>query len=136
MGENMNKKNGFTLIELLVVLIVIMMVFFVATPILLRYVEKAGEGAAKDSMYGYIDAVELASTKAILNDENYELLSGTYKTKDGNLYQEEKKVLNVEMKGTKPDDDGIVTLMNGKITKSALTFQGYEVAIEGNYVEK
>ena len=61
MGDNMNKKNGFTLIELLVVLIVIMMVFFVATPILLRYVEKAEEGAAKDSMYGYIDAVERRS---------------------------------------------------------------------------
>lgn len=132
----MKKRNGFTLVELLVVLIVLMMILLVTTPILFRYVERSLEGSAKDSMYGYIDAVELASTKAILTDEDYELLSGTYKTKDGNLYDATDKVLNVSFKGTKPDDDGIVTLMNGKIIKSELTFHGYSVAIEGNYVEK
>lgn len=46
------KKKGFTLIELLAVIIILAIIFLIATPVILRMIEKSRKGAAQDSAYG------------------------------------------------------------------------------------
>ena len=52
------KKNGFTLIELLAVIVILAIIALIATPTILGVIEKAKMGAAKDSTYNYIEAIE------------------------------------------------------------------------------
>lgn len=123
-GECMGKKTGFTLIELLAVIVILAIIALIATPIIMNVINDAREGAAKDSAYGYLKAVELAVMDEVSVEKN--ALSGNYKVKDGNLYTSNlaTKVLDVKFKGTKPDDGGSVTLVSGNATKATLTFNG------------
>ena len=82
----MKRKNGFTLIELLAVIVILAVIALIATPIILNVIENAKKGASKNSMYGYVEAVELDSAKVLLKQKKR--LTGTYTTKEGNLYLE------------------------------------------------
>ena len=125
----MKRRNGFTLIELLAVIVVLAVIALIATPIMIGIIGDAKKGAAKDSMYGYVKAVELSETRKIITIEN--VMTGTYTTQDGNLYQASTKVLDVNFKGTKPEDGGTVTVTNGQVTSAELTFDGIKVSYNG-----
>ena len=129
----MKKKNGFTLIELLAVIVILAIIALIAVPIIMNVINEAKKGAAKDSMYGYVEAIELEIAKAMLTDQN--LLTGEYTTKTGDLYSGSTKALSVSFKGSKPDDNGTVTLTNGRVTKAELTFGGHSVTYNGTKVE-
>ena len=129
----MKKKNGFTLIELLAVIVILAIIALIAVPIIMNVINEAKKGAAKDSMYGYVEAIELEIAKAMLTDQN--LLTGEYTTKTGDLYSGSTKALSVSFKGTKPDDNGTLTLTNGRVTKAELTFGGHSVIYNGTKVE-
>ena len=57
-GSVQMKKKGFTLIELLAVIVILAIIALIATPLVLKYIEKAREEAAIASAYAYIDAYE------------------------------------------------------------------------------
>ena len=62
----MRKRNkGFTLVELLAVIVILAIIAQIATPIILNVISDAKKEAAKDSAYGYIEAIENA---IIMND--------------------------------------------------------------------
>ena len=73
-----NNKKGFTLVELLAVIVILAIIALIATPIILNVIDNAKEGSAKNSAYGYIDAVEKANAQQILKVSNISVLSGTY----------------------------------------------------------
>lgn len=126
----MNKK-GFTLIELLAVIVILAVIALIATPIIMNVINDAREGAAKDSMYSYVKAVELKATQELKSDLN--MLSGTYETIDGHLYGGQMKKMDVNLKGIKPDDNvGTITLNNGVVTSASLKFDGYDIDYDGN----
>lgn len=50
--------KGFTLIELLGVIVVIAIIALILVPLVIGVIDKSEEGAAIDSGYNYIDAVE------------------------------------------------------------------------------
>ena len=125
----MKKKNGFTLIELLAVIVILAIIALIAVPIIMNVINEAKKGAAKDSMYGYVEAIELEVAKSILTNQN--LLTGDYTTKTGDLYSGSTKVLSVSFKGNRPEDGGTVTLTNGSVTKAELTFGGHAVTYNG-----
>ena len=51
------KNKGFTLVELLAVIVILALIALIATPIILNVINDAKKQAAKDSAYGYMDAV-------------------------------------------------------------------------------
>ena len=53
-----SNKYGFTLIELLAVIILLTIIALIATPIIIIVIDKAKEGATKNTVSGYIAAVE------------------------------------------------------------------------------
>ena len=107
------KNKGFTLVELLAVIVILALIALIATPIILNVINDAKKQAAKDSAYGYMDAVEKYIVSSELEDES--IPDGTYRVEDLN-----KKI---SVKGSTPD--------NGTIKIESKTVKSYDIGIDG-----
>lgn len=123
-----NNKKGFTLVELLAVIVILAIIALIATPIILNVIDNAKEGAAKNSAYGYIDALEKANAQEILKNSEVTVLNDTYTISDSGkvvTYGSDKsKSMNVNFKGDAPTDGGTLTYTNGKLTGGSITVSG------------
>ena len=120
----MKRKNGFTLIELLAVIVILAIIALIATPIILNVINDSKKSAAKDSAYGYIDAIEKQNVLSNIDNTKYPTISSG-----------EVSALNnqVNVKGTKPTS-GTVTINNGKVTAATLCVDGYTITYDGTKV--
>ena len=109
------KKKGFTLIELLAVIVILAIIALIAIPQILGVIERARKGAAEDSAYGYIDAVEKQIALDIINDKE---------DKSNKVIQ--VKTYEVNMKGSKPSD-GWIKLQKGKVINYSLKINEYYI---------
>ena len=57
------KKSGFTLIELLAVIVVLAVIAIIAVPLITNVIDKAKQGALKDSGYGILESAEMYLAK-------------------------------------------------------------------------
>ena len=112
------KNKGFTLVELLAVIVILALIALIATPIILNVINDAKKQAAKDSAYGYMDAVEKYIVSSELEDESIQ--DGTYRVEDLN-----KKI---SVKGSTPD--------NGNIEIKEGAVKNYNLGIDGYYITK
>ena len=123
------KNKGFTLVELLAVIVILALIALIATPIILNVINDAKKEAAKDSFYGYMDAIE----KAIVLDafENESKLP----TPDSNVCYNLKELnKKVNLKGTQPKiaDDAKVCLKEGTITSlTGVEIDGFTFTYDG-----
>lgn len=122
------KKNekGFTLIELLAVIVILAIIALITTPIVLNVISSARDDAAKNKMYGVIDAVRLAYTQNQVSDNPVAAAA------DGTIVTDFKTNMNfgnvatgttISISGDKPTE-GTVTVdtTTGKITASGIKF--------------
>ena len=112
----MDKNKGFTLVELLAVIVILALIALIATPIILNVINDAKKQAAKDSAYGYMDAVEKYIVSSELEDES--IPDGIYRVEDLN-----KKI---SVKGSTPDN-GIIKIESGSVKSYDIGIDGYEV---------
>ena len=117
---NHKYKKGFTLIELLAVIVILAVIALIAVPIILNMIENAKKGAAKDSAYGYIEAIEYKNSESIF-DEDKKIADGTYE-----VYE----LKNIALKGTKPIF-GDVTISKGIVLHANMCIGGYIVDYDG-----
>ena len=108
------KNKGFTLVELLAVIVILALIALIATPIILNVINDAKKQAAKDSAYGYMDAVEKYIVSSELEDKSI---------KDGTYRVEELNSMGVSVKGSTPD--------NGTIKIESKTVKSYDIGIDG-----
>ena len=113
----MNKKKGFTLVELLAVIVILALVALIATPIILNVINDAKKQAAKDSAYGYMDAVEKYIVSSELEDKSIQ--DGTYRVEELN-----KKI---SVKGSTPDN-GNIEIKNSSVKSYDIGIDGYAVS--------
>ena len=114
----MKRKNkGFTLVELLAVIVILALIALIATPIILNVINDAKKQAAKDSAYGYMDAVEKYIVSSELEDES--IKDGTYRVEDLN-----KKI---SVKGSTPDN-GNIEIKNKEVKSYDIGIDGYVVS--------
>ena len=114
----MKRKNkGFTLVELLAVIVILALIALIATPIILNVINDAKKQAAKDSAYGYMDAVEKYIVSSELEDKSIQ--DGTYRV-------EELNSMGVSVKGSTPD--------NGNIEIKNSSVKSYDIGIDGYVV--
>ncbi len=125
----MDKKKGFTLVELLAVIVILALIALIATPIILNVINDAKKEAAKDSFYGYMDAIEKT---IIVNDVEEE---EDFPTPDSNgCYILKELNEKVNIKGTKPKiaDDAKVCLKEGTATRlTGVEIDGFTFAYDG-----
>ena len=116
----MKRKNkGFTLVELLAVIVILALIALIATPIILNVINDAKKQAAKDSAYGYMDAVEKYIVSSELKDKSI---------KDRAYSVEELNSMGVSVKGSIPD--------NGNIEIKEGAVKNYNLGIDGYYITK
>ena len=135
----MDKKKGFTLVELLAVIVILALIALIATPIILNIIKDAKRSAAKDSAYGYIDAVEkyivLAKTQTgdykleLVPTEDKELTCKTKEEciKDTGLIGE----VNKTIKGTKPSKIKLIIKGSEVATGTEITVDGFVFTYDG-----
>ena len=111
------KNKGFTLVELLAVIVILALIALIATPIILNVINDAKKQAAKDSAYGYMDAVEKYIVSSELEDES--IKDGIYRVEDLN-----KKI---SVKGSTPDN-GNIEIKNKEVKSYDIGIDGYVVS--------
>ena len=111
------KNKGFTLVELLAVIVILALIALIATPIILNVINDAKKQAAKDSAYGYMDAVEKYIVSSELEDKSI---------KDRTYSVEELNNMGVSVKGSTPD--------NGNIEIKNSSVKSYDIGIDGYVV--
>ena len=114
----MKRKNkGFTLVELLAVIVILALIALIATPIILNVINDAKKQAAKDSAYGYMDAVEKYIVSSELEDKSIQ---------DRTYSVEELNSMGVSVKGSTPDN-GNIEIKNSSVKSYDIGIDGYEV---------
>lgn len=119
------KKNekGFTLIELLAVIVILAIIALITTPIVLNVISSARDDAAKNKMYGVIDAVRLAYTQNQVSDN-----PATDATIEVTFAANTEPKLGdtpISISGDKPTAGTvIVNTTTGKITATGIKFAG------------
>ena len=114
----MRKRNkGFTLVELLAVIVILALIALIATPIILNVINDVKKQAAKDSAYGYMDAVEKYIVSSELEDKSIQ---------DRTYSVEELNSMGVSVKGSTPD--------NGNIEIKNSSVKSYDIGIDGYVV--
>ena len=133
-------RRGFTLIELLAVIVILAIIALIAIPQILGVIETARKGAAKDSAYGYIDAVEKYMVMHDVDSAKYQhdLRDNTWDVANSTTKNEVTvPALNsiIKVKGEKPTS-GTVTVNNkNEVTSATLVINNYNVVCIGNNCE-
>ena len=123
----MKNKKGFTLIELLAVIVILAIIALIATPIILNMIENAKVGAAKDSAYGYIDAIEYNNSLADYNEKYTKIADGTY--------SDFEQLSNVKVKGKVPDYIEY-TILKGSVIKAGMCINNINIDYINNEAKK
>ena len=121
------KGKGFTLIELLAVIVILAVIALIATPIVLKLIDKSRRGAAESDAYAYISAVETSVVDYLMEHKDADV-SGIYTTQaDGSLKGTSELTINIknniklngllvvselkpEVKGETPEAGTIITI--------------------------
>ena len=112
------KNKGFTLVELLAVIVILALIALIATPIILNVINDAKKQAAKDSAYGYMDAVEKYIVSSELEDKSIQ---------DRTYSVEELNSMGVSVKGSTPDN-GTIKIENSSVKSYDIGIDGYVVS--------
>ena len=118
----MKNKKGFTLIELLAIIVILAIIAVITVPIILDIIDNSKKGAAKDSAYGYKDAINKFYVSKLSEEPNYNIPNTSYKVSD-------LKTLGVSASGKEPESNSWVTIENNNVTVGCLQFDEYKVEI-------
>ena len=117
-----NKRNAFTLIELLAIIVILAIIAVITVPIILNIIDNSSEGAAKDSAYGYKDAVNKYYLTKSVADSSQQSPSGV-------KYISEIKSDGLTISGQEPTE-GWVKLDKGQVISYSLKFGDYVVTYD------
>lgn len=120
--EIINKCNAFTLIELLAIIVILAIIAVITVPIILNIIDNSSEGAAKDSAYGYKDAISKYYLTKLVADSSQQSPSGV-------KYVSEIKNDGLTISGQEPTE-GWVNLDKGQVISYSLKFGDYVVTYD------
>jgi|GEM_PF-1320480 len=152
----MKNKKGFTLIELLAVIVIIAVIALITVPLILNVIETSKKGAARASVYAYIDAVEKYQIMCVLEQKEC-LKEGNYAISDIELGFIKKELIDyvipkvyaldeityvegiylndiIKIKGEKPKT-GYLELNNNRVISGEFIQNDYSAVYDGKIVE-
>ena len=99
------KKNGFTLIELLTVIVILAIIALIATPLVLKYIKKAEEGANDTSVESILRAGDNYYTSSLLKSNVNYPISFDLSSEDD--------IKELGVKGSMPEEGRLEIYKNG-----------------------
>lgn len=116
----MRNNQGFTLIELLAIIVILAIIAVITVPIILGIIDDAQKKAAKDSAYGYKDAVNKFYAAELLNNKDFSMETKAYSIS-------ELSTLGVSISGSEPDSVSWLVVQNNVVTDGCLQYGDYKV---------
>lgn len=129
----MNNKSGFTLIELLAIIVIIAIIAIITIPQISNVIEDSKKNAAKDSAYGYKNAVHQFYLSESTSNEELDM-DGSYSIENGKI-TDGANTFNISTSGTVPES-GELTIENGEITDGCINYGKYSVTISNGEVSQ
>ncbi len=126
------KKKGFTLIELLAVIVILAIIALIATPLVLKYIEKSRKESKVDSAYSYVRNLEteIANYSIKNNGSRFNKLPI-----NGKFYElgdfEDDKAIDTTVKGDTPDTIKVCLSSLGQVEKAMFKYGKYYVSYDG-----
>ena len=114
----MKKKNGFTLIELLAILVILAIIAVITIPKINKVINESKQNAARNSAYGYKDAIEKWQTSQFEVEDIY--LDGSYRVLNGKLDN-----YTIPITGSAPSSE-YLTYEDDDLISGCLVINGYE----------
>ena len=127
----MNKK-GFTLIELLAIITILAIIAVITVPQILNIVSDSKKETAKDSAFGYKNAIHQYYLTESANNSELDM-NGDYSIENG-VISNGAESFNIGITGQTPTS-GEVTISNGEIVDGCIVYGDYSVVIvNGNVI--
>lgn len=126
------KTKGFTLIELLAIIVILAIIAVITVPIILDVIDNSKKGAAKDSAYGFKDAVNKYYVSELFNNQNLKL-NGDYTITDKGELSDGTNTYPIQVSGTTPTG-GTLTYENNVLKNGCITIDEYKATIENGEV--
>ena len=117
------KKKGFTLIELLAVIVILAIIALIATPLVLKYIEKSRQESKVDSAYSFVRNLETEITNFSIKNNGKK-----YTTDKENI---KELGLDITVKGENPTDGKVCISDVGQVEKAILQYGKYYVSYDG-----
>ena len=117
------KKNGFTLIELLAIIVILAIIAVITVPIILGIIDDAHMNAAKDSAYGYKDAVNKSYLTKLIGNSEYTVPDNKY------TIEQLKTEIGVSVSGKEPASNSWIRMEENEVTAGCLQYDEYKVEI-------
>ena len=129
----MNNKSGFTLIELLAIIVIIAIIAVITIPQISNVIEDSKKNAAKDSAYGYKNAVHQFYLSESTSNEELDM-DGSYSIENGKI-TDGANTFNISASGTIPES-GELIIENGEIVDGCINYGKYSVTITNGEVSQ
>lgn len=124
-------KRGFTLIELLAIIVILGLIAVITIPLVNKTIEDSKRNAAKDSSYGYKNAVHQFYLTELAVDSNFDF-DGEYDISNGSI-SDGVNTYNISTSGSSPES-GNVVISNGEIFSGCVNYGKYSVIIRDGEV--
>ena len=117
------KKKGFTLIELLAVIVILAIIALIATPLVLKYIEKSRKESKVDSAYSFVRNLETEIANYSIKNNGKK-----YTTDNENINE---LGLDITVKGENPIDGKVCISSVGQVEKGVFQYGKYYVIYDG-----
>ena len=125
------KKKGFTLIELLAVIVILAIIALIATPLVLKYIEKSRKESKVDSAYSFVRNLETEIANYAIKN-NGKKYNG--QPSDKGYYELDSfngNEIDTVVKGDKPNSIKVCLSSLGQVEKAMFEYGKYYVSYDG-----
>ena len=126
------KKTGFTLIELLAVIVILAIIALIATPLVLKYIEKSRKESKVDSAYSFVRNLETEIANFSIKNKGSKFNKAP---KNGKFYElgdfDDDKDIDTTVKGDKPNSIKVCLSSLGQVEKAMFEYGKYYVSYDG-----
>ena len=125
------KKNGFTLIELLAVIVILAIIALIATPLVLKYIEKSRKESKVDSAYSFVRNLEteIANFSIKNNGKKYNGQPSDKGYYELSSFKDSE--IDTTVKGDKPNSVKVCLSSLGQVEKAMFEYGKYYVSYDG-----